>query len=345
MATKQRVTVLDVARLAGVSQGSVSRVITGKNWVSDRLRARVEAAVKQLEYKPNPHAQGLKSLKSRAVAALVSDISNPLHGTFLASAEEVLSAAGYLLFVSSTNNDRDRELELINAYGSGRVDGMIVAHSDENNRRVIKALQETGLPILFHDREPRRFGDAVIVDHAHGAYVATNYLLSLGHQCIALLSPSKAIRPGRERFSGYKRALEEANLVVQDDLVSMLGASDARAYDVTRNLLKRSRSRPTAIICLGTQMLAGVLAAINESGLSIPDDISIIGIGETDLVRLYKPSITAVKWDIAACGRHAAQILLQRFSESNAEKPSAGSVVRSPVELVLRDSCAAPRKQ
>jgi LacI family transcriptional regulator len=343
MNSKQRVTVLDVARLAGVSQGSVSRVITGKNWVSDSLRERVEAAIRQLEYKPNPHAQGLKSLKSRAVAALVSDISNPLHGTFLANAEAVLSAAGYLLFVSSTNNDPERERQLIDAYGSGRVDGIIVAHSDEKNRQLTQALKDTGLPILFHDRDPRRLGDAVIVDHAYGAYIATSHLLSLGHKRIALLSPSKAIRPGRERYAGYKKALEEADLSVQEDLVFMLGASDARAYDVTRALLSRSDDRPTAVICLGTQMLAGVLAAIDESRLHIPEDISIIGIGETDLVRLYKPSITAVKWDIASCGRLAAEMLLQRFSASD-EKQKHARIVGSPVELVHRGSCAPPRR-
>ena len=344
MAAKQRITVLDVARLAGVSQGSVSRVITGKNWVSDELRQRVEAAVKELGYQPNPLAQGLKSQRSRAIAALVSDISNPLHGNFLAGAEEILQSQGYLLFVSSTHNDAQRELELIRAYGSGRVDGLIVAHSDERNRPINRVLKTIGLPIIFHDRDARGLGDTVIVDHAEGARIATRHLVALGHKRIAILTPPTTIRPGRERLIGYRAALEEANIKPNESFISTLDASDERAYEVTRELLQSSRHRPTALICLGTRMLAGVLEACETAKLRIPEDISLIGIGDTDLIRLHKPPITSVKWDITACGRQAASMLLKRLAQADSGESSPLNSFLFPVKLVDRGSCAKAPK-
>lgn len=340
-AEKKRITVLDVARHAGVSQGTVSRVITGKNWVSEEARQLVEAAVRELGYVPNPMAQGLKSQRSNTVAALVSDISNPLHGVFLAGAEEILDEAGYLLFVSSTHSQPQRELALLNAYGSGRVDGLIVAHADEGNKKVAQTLKATKLPIVFHDRESHGLGDSVVVDHMSGALEATRYLIGLGHKRIAVLTPAARIRPGRERLRGYDMALQEAGIQVDPVLIAELDASSQEAYSRTRALLEHKR-RPTAIICLGTGMLAGVLSAIASSGLKIPEEISIIGIGDTDLTRLHTPPITSLKWDIGECGRIAARMLLARLRGAAQAAPHA-ETTRVPVELMIRHSCAPPR--
>lgn len=344
MPKNDKITVLDVARLAGVSQGSVSRVITGKNWVSAELRARVQSAIDQLGYRPNAHAQGLKSQKARAIAALVSDISNPLHGRFLASAESVLSQAGYLLFVSSTHNFLTREIDLLKGYGAGRVDGLIVAHSDEENKSLRRSLKSVGLPIVFHDRDPHGLGDTVICDHEKGAFDATSYLLSLGHKRIAILTPPSSIRPGRVRLMGYKKALEAANVRLDERLIATVDASDERAYEVANALLSRAKTRPTAIICLGTRMLSGVLEACADARLSIPDDVSLIGIGDTDLVRLHQPPITTVRWDIEDCGRQAAELLLDRLSTDQDAHALKFRVRQAPVELVTRGSCSVPKR-
>ncbi len=340
-AEKKRITVLDVARHAGVSQGTVSRVITGKNWVSEEARQLVEASVRELGYVPNPMAQGLKSQRSNTVAALVSDISNPLHGVFLAAAEEVLDEAGYLLFVSSTHSQPEREVALLNAYGSGRVDGLIVAHADESNKKVAQVLKATKLPIVFHDRESNGLGDAVIVDHMSGALEAMRYLIGLGHKRIAVLTPASKIRPGRERLRGYEMALKEARIPLDPMLIAELDASSQEAYSQTRALLEH-KHRPTAIICLGTGMLAGVLSGIASSGLRVPEEISIIGIGDTDLARLHTPPITSLKWDIGECGRIAARMLVARLRGTSKAGLQA-ETIRVPVELMIRHSCAPPR--
>jgi len=337
----KRVTVLDVARHAGVSQGSVSRVLTGKNWVSEEVRLKVEEAVRVLGYVPNAMAQGLKAQRTHTVAALVSDMANPLHGEFLAAAEEQLRASGFLLLVANTHSRVEQELALLSVFRSGRVDGLLVAHADETNAEIIRALRETRLPIVFHDREPNELGDAVVADHRAGAYVATKHLLDLGHRRIAVLTPPAVVRPGRERLGGYSRALAEAGIADDPILVRALEATSDISFSEVKSLLALEQP-PTAIICLGTRMLAGVLMAVSSAGLRVPDDLSIVGIGDTDLLRLHTPPITSVRWDIAYCGRLAASLLLERLGKG--PQPELPRVRHVSVEMVLRHSTAPPPK-
>ena len=337
---KKKVTVLDVARHAGVSQGSVSRVLTGKNWVSDDVRAKVQQAAQALGYVPNAMAQGLKAQRTRTVAAIVSDISNPRHGEFLAAAEDELRSAGYLLVVASTHSRIEQESALLTLFRAGRADGLIVAHSNETRQETYALLRETGLPIVFHDREPSGIGDAVLADHRAGAEAATRHLLGLGHHRIAILTPPAVVRPGRERLAGYGHALQEAGLEVDPAFVRSLDASSDLAFSETKSLLAMKR-RPTAIITLGTRMLAGVLTASASCGLQVPEDLSVVGVGDTDLLRLHTPPITSVRWDIARCGGLAAGLLIDRMAQGNQGQPPRACYV--PVELVLRNSTAAPR--
>lgn len=339
----KRVTVLDVAKHAGVSQGSVSRVITGKNWVSDEVRARVEEAVKALGYVPNAMAQGLKARRTNTVAAIVSDMSNPLHAEFLVAAENELRAAGYLLVTASTHNRLNDEMALLSLFRAGRADGLIVALSNESHQKSYAALRDTGLPVVFHDREPRGVGDAVLVDHRAGAYAATQHLIALGHHRIAILTPPSVIRPGRERLAGYCQALQDAGIEHDPVLVRSLDATSDLAFSEVKSLLA-TRTPPTAIITLGTRMLAGVLDAAASAGLKVPNDISVIGIGDTDLLRLHTPPITSVRWDITQCGRLAAQLLLDRLGETVTAATSPRDRYVS-VELVLRNSTGVPRKR
>lgn len=333
----KRITVMDVARAAGVSQGTVSRVLTGKNWVSDDVRVKVESAARTLGYVPNALAQNLKAQRSRTVAALVSDISNPLHGVFLAAAEEALRPAGYMLLVASTYSRLDQELALLSFFRSGRADGLLIAQIDETSTQTQEALRATGLPIVFHDRESGGLGDTVIVDHRAGALAATNHLLELGHRRIAVLTTPAVIRPGRERIAGYEHALKGAKIKFDASLVRGLGASSELSFSETKALLDLP-DPPTAIICLGTRMLAGVLEAVASAGLSVPGQISIVGVGDTDLVRLHTPPITSVRWDIAHCGRLAAEMLIERMALPSSEEPQPARARHVPVEFVIRRS-------
>jgi LacI family transcriptional regulator len=202
-------------------------------------------------------------------------------------------------------------------------------------------LRDTALPIVFHDREPAGLGDAVLADHRAGAFAATQHLVELGHRRIAILTPPSVVRPGRERLEGYRSALQKAGIAVDATLVRALDASTDLAFSEVKSLLAGPQP-PTAIITLGTRMIAGVLTAIASSGLSVPSDVSVMGVGDTDLLRLHTPPITSVRWDIAHCGRLAAGLLLDRLAHPDVEHPPR--VRHVPVELVVRSSTAALAK-
>lgn len=196
--------------------------------------------------------------------------------------------------------------------------------------------------MVFHDREMLDLGDVVGPDHRTGAHEATRHLIELGHRRIALMSPSAVIRPGRERLLGYRQALAEMGLPYDPELAVMLDASGGEmAFSAAKSMLGR-KDRPTAIICLGTQILAGLMSAIAALGISIPDELSLVGIGDTELVRLSTPSITAVRWDIAQCGRWAAQMMLTRLRDPEHAGPYR--MLEVPAEMVLRRSCMAPTR-
>ncbi|UYO94811.1 LacI family DNA-binding transcriptional regulator [Pollutimonas sp. M17] len=338
---QKKSSIADVARLSGVSPGSVSRALSGKNWVSEDLRRRVEEAARQLNYSPNALARSLKTKQTHTIGAIVSDMSNPLHGIFLSNVQEELESQGYFLLVANSRNRAQRDCALLDLFSRGRVDGIIAAISDETDEQTMGILRSLKLPLVFHDREVGDIGDAVGPEHRTGAYQVTQYLVSLGHRRIGLMTPPNVARPGRERLAGYVKALEEANIPYEASLVRMLDATGGeRAFEEAKAML-RSPHRPTAIICLGTGVLAGVIAASDLLGLSIPSGLSIVGIGDTELVRLNKPPITALRWDIAKCGRLAAQIMIERLRE-DASNRTPIRMVEVPMDIILRGSCAAP---
>lgn len=341
--TSRKPTVSDVARRAGVSVGSVSRVLTGKNWVSDDLRKQVLEAASELNYIPNSVAQSLKTQRTMTVGAIVSDMANPLHGSFLTAVQERLELDGYFLIVANDRSQADRDVALLELFGRGRVDGVIAGIADELHPRTLQALESLRLPVVFHDRDLLSIGDAVGPDHRMGAHEATRHLIGLGHRRIALMTPSASIRPGRERLEGYRQALREAGIPHEQALEAILEASGGdMAFSAAKQMLGHAH-RPTAVICLGTQMLAGLMSAVGTLALSVPDELSLIGIGDTELVRLSTPAITAVRWDIAQCGKWAAQMMLERLRGEGEKRPFR--MLEVPTEMVLRHSCAPPFTQ
>lgn len=336
----KRITIADVALRAGVSIGSVSKVLSGRKWVSKDLKETVEKAAKELSYVPNTMAQSLKSRRTMTIAALVSDISNPLHGLFLQGVQKELEKAGYFLLVASTNAEPERDCALLELFDRGRVDGVIVTVANEQHLKTRELLQKLSVPVVFHDRDLLEYGDVIGANHRAGAIKATQYLLELGHRRIALFSPPPFTRPGRDRLAGYREALENAGIAYDPALVRAVHASSSEAAHSDARMLLFQPQRPSALICLSTQMMAGIIGAINNMGLRMPEEISVVGIGDTDLVKYNAPAISTVRWDMTHCGRSAAQLMLQRLNgESTSHKFQK---IEISTDFVLRGSCAAP---
>ena len=340
-----KTTIRDVARTAGVSVGSVSRALNGGKNVSARVARDVAAAAEKLGYQPDFLARSLRTRTTSMVGCLVSDLANPLYASIVQAAEARLREAGLLMVVGNTANDPAREGALVAAFRSRRLDGMLVAPGSDENDRTWRELASGGAPVVILDRDvPQQENTpwpAVLVDHREGARTATRYLIGLGHRRIALLTPGARMRPGRERIAGFKAAFAEADIDPAGAEICLQESSMDFAQGDALALLRRDR-RPTAIIALGTRILAGALRAARDLGLSVPADLSVIAVGDTDLAAVHSPALSALRWIVVSVGRGGCGRLLPRLRGASGEGQSRALL---PVDLVLRDSCAPPREK
>ena len=333
-----RPTIRDVAARAGVSVSSVSRVLNGGPHTSPELHARIMRAVNGLGFEPHSAAQALRSRASNTIGCIVADLSNPLYSDMVNAAEEEFQRAGYVLMLAATRHEEEREIAFISAVRRRRMDGLLLFAGDNTHKDFTTSLANLDLPCVAIDREVPG-APSVRADHRGGGLQITRYLIGLGHRRIALLTGRSVLLPSIERLAGYHRAHAEAGIEVDPDLVRpQLQGSGTPFSDVCQ--LLQAKKRPTAIITLGTHMLAGVMEALASHGLRYPDDISLICIGDTDLARHATPAVTALTWDLAETGRIAAKVLLDRIRDG--DKAGDTRPVYLPTRFILRHSCAPP---
>lgn len=334
----RRSTIQDVARLAGVAAGTVSRVTSNNPTVDPTIRERVLAAIAKLGYRPNAVAQSMRKSETRLIGCLLADISNPFYATILRSAEGVLAPLGYTLLVASTDDSLAREVALIEMLASRRADALIAVPSSERDSTLLQALRQAGIPLVAMERSMAMTADSIVTDHRNGMRAATEHLVGLGHRRIALVTGRSTTRSGRDRIAGYRDALAAAGIATDPGLIS--GGSLATDYSRTETARwLAGRRPPSAIIAGGNRTLTGVLQAVRSAGRSVPGDISVISTGDTDLAELVDPPITVVHWDLAVFGRTVADTVLARLA--NRAAPPRQVVL--PSVLVLRRSCAPPR--
>lgn len=232
---------------------------------------------------------------------------------------------------------------MVDLFRRRRVDGLILGPCEVERAEYLEQVSRD-LAVVAMDRDFGASGSGVHVDHFRGAYEACRYLLDLGHTRIALMTSDGALRPGRERIDGYRAALAERGVTVDESLVRASRSAMDLSFSDALALLS-SPSRPTAFICLGTRILSGVLQATRQSGRRVPHDVSLICVGDGDLPQLYSPAITAVSWDLEAVGTAAAEILLRAIGsgDSRGEAATQGrQEARLTTQMILRESCAPP---
>lgn len=330
-------TLRDVAKRAGVGNGTVSRVLNGGS-VAPETRSRVEAAMRELEFSPNAMAQGIRSRSSRLVGCVISDIANPLYAAIVGALEAGLRAQGLTLILANSRNDPTCELETVEAMRRQRVEGLILAPVSEQGNASIDALRRSGIPFVIIDRDiADSEADRVLIDHYPGVLAVTRHLLELGHRRIALVTPGANLRPARERIRAWRDAHTERGIAVDTALVCMAASATAPDFSAALDLFE-SAEPPTAVITLGNQLLAGVLFAIRRTGRSVPEDVSVVSLGDTDLARYGSPAISVLDWNLDAVGQSCARLIIDRLA---ADPPRKGRRELITTQLVMRESIAS----
>jgi LacI family transcriptional regulator len=331
----ERATIRDVAKAANVSLSTASRVVNRDETVRAELRQRVLKAVDSLSYEPDAAAQSLRRQSTKMVGCLVSNIAYPPFSATVGAAEERLYAASYTMLLMASHGRVEREIDILARLRRRRLDSLIATVSSEHDLRVQEELVRLKIPIVLLERQLPLPFDTVCNDHFGGAYEATRYLLTLGHRRIGLITTSAAILPGRERRRAFAQAHAESGLEIDPGLVAGPGHTRDNAYRTACEFLNAD-DRPSAILA-GAHQMVGVLRAARAARLRIPDDLSLICFGETDLTELMTPPLTVVRWDSGRVGQVAAEILLSRLDGT--ARPSPLSIML-PCDLVLRASCA-----
>lgn len=339
MAIKPKaVTISDVASASGVSVGTVSRALNTPDSVRPATLEKVRAVIHELGFQPDARAQNMRRRKTLTVGFIVDDISNPLHAITFKAAEAELREQGYWLHLVNTEGKARQEAEAIDMLQHGRVDGLIMTLNNEKDPRCLDRLAALRVPSVLLDREIDLGMDAVLTDHAPGVFQATDYLIGLGHRRIALITAGPEIRPGRERVRGFVEAFARRTLPCPHDLVRSQRLSTDFGFREASALLQ-GPDRPSAIIAAGNRILVGVLKAIQQQDVAVPDALSLVTCDRTDLTRLYPGPLTVIDRDIEDIGRTAAQLLLERLAEGSSKPPRR---ILFATRLILGRTCAPP---
>lgn len=330
------VTITDVAKRAGVSVATISRYLSG---FTVRNSEEIREVISELNYRPSAAARNLKSGRTGIIAIVVPDVTNPFFASIVEGAESAVGDDRMVLLVN-TGAIREREEKALSQL-FGRVDGVIMVPSTEE--QVAPAFfSQFGLPIVFVDRvthDGERFS-SVLAENVKGAEIATTHLVNSGHRAIAMISGPQSSTPGKKRAEGFYSAMKSANLKVDSTYFIESDFTEAGGYSAMKQLLQLENP-PTAVFTANNLMTMGALHALRESGVSIPDQISIIGFDDLSFADLINPPITVISRDARLQGSQAMQLMLDQLNRASAIQPEHSMV---DVHLIERGSCAPPRE-
>lgn len=311
----KKVTIREVAKRANVSIATVSRVLNNNYPVSEDVKIKVLEAISALNYQPNGIARSLKSKRTYMIGIVVGDITNPYFMQIVKGVESVVTTKGYNIILGSTNENPTQELKLLRLLNEKRVDAIILATCD-NDGSYIKQLIEQGIPIVMVDRKIEGVNtDIIVEDNFSASYNLTNYLIKKGHKKISIVNGLLNISTGKERFEGFKRALEDNGIPIVEEYILKGNFNRENAYNSVKKMIETLESNlPTAIFAANNLMAEGAMIAIYEKKLRIPEDISIVSFGDISIPQLVKPKLTVISQNAYAIGQKAAEIVIERIS-------------------------------
>jgi LacI family transcriptional regulator len=334
------VTIRDVARLAEVHPGTVSRALNEETraLVNEQTAARVLRAAHELGYRPNPIARGLKTNRSYTVGVVIPDLTNPLFPPIVRGIEDRLAAAGYTPLIVNTDNDAERERSHLEAMLARQVDGLIAATA-RLDVGVLAATAARRTPLVLVNRSLEDDSvPAVTVDDRRGIALAVEHVAALGHRLIGHVGGPQNVSTGHRRHQGFVQTMEALGLPVSAGHVRFAEAfTEPEGARACAEVLEHE-PRVTAIVAANDRLAIGCYDALAAAGLMCPDDISIVGFNDMPFIDRLRPPLTSVRVPQREIGTTAAELLLAQLAE---EKAPARELLLAP-ELIVRASTAPP---
>ena len=328
----------DIAKKAGVSTATVSRVLNNSSSVTPKTRQKVQDVIEQYGYVPNVLARSLSTQNTRSIAVLVADIENPFFSQALRGITQVADENDYNVLLVNTDEDLWREHRCLKVVAQQQQpEGIIitpVSYKNQQTGAVLEDFERCGVPVVLLDRliEGYNFG-SILAENRKGAYEAVRELIRAGHTRIAIIKGSEEKWPVTERWLGYQDAMQEAGLPIQPEYVCSSDQKSRLAHLATEQLMDLSQP-PTAIFTCNSSMTLGCLGCLTERGLQVPQDVSVVGFDEIDDLRQVGYPLSVVDRSPVEMGRLAMGMILRRLRNIESEKET----VVIPTNLVLRGS-------
>lgn len=337
----RRATIEDVAKLAGVHKGTVSRALDERkrHQVARDTIDRVERAARQVGYVPNALARGLRTSNSMTIGVVLPDITNPFFPPLVRGIERFVNPRGYTSLLVNTDGDKAQERKALQSLIDRRVDGLIVA-SGQRDDTGLSELYAAGVKVVLLNRDA---GDVpyplVTGDDASGVTAAVEHLVDLGHHDLLHVAGPPNLSTSARRSAAFSaecfRHSQVRGEVVEAESLTV------QAGELTMKHVLSSGGRPTAVVAGNDLIALGVLRALRSHDLRCPDDVSVVGFNDMPFAEDFHPPLTTVRVPTEVMGRRAAQLMLEAIDSNQVEKQT----VMLPVSLVVRDSTAAPRQR
>lgn len=345
-----RVTINDVAALAGVSRSTTSRVLGGYGVASEEARERVVEAAAELGYRVNTLARAMITGKTFTIGVVLADIENDYFARLARGASDAAKAAGFEILLTNTDEDLQTERKALQVLLDKQVDGMVIAPASSSNAEHLLSAKKRGVPMVLVDRKiPSLKADTVGIDNAGAAREAVQQLIAVGHRRIGMVtsahdespeSSKTAVNTGHDRVAGYQSALLDAGITSNSEFLRRGSYSSEAARAQVRAMLAGPQ-RPTAVFASDNVMLLGAFRAIQDLGLSIPRDVSLVGLDDSSWADVVTPRLSVIEQPVYEIGRLAVVRLVARI---NGDTSRAKDLVL-PHTWVGRESVAPPSGQ
>ncbi|KHF40881.1 LacI family DNA-binding transcriptional regulator [Halalkalibacter okhensis] len=325
-------TIEDVAKLAGLSRSTVSRVINNHPYVTERKKQLVYQAMKELDYYPNSSAQRLRKQRTDTIAVLVPSLTNPFFPFLIEGLEIVAVENGLQLLICQTHQNKTKEYNYLQLLQTKQVDGLIFT-SLENDWASIAPFKESGPIIMCNEYRSEATIPVVRLDQVKGSYLGAKHLIENGHKKIAYCGSNKG-ELGMDRQKGFLAALSESNIEMNSQWIFRDNPSIESGKKILRAILSLE-DKPTAIFAGSDEVGAGMIKEAKIHGLNIPEDLAVIGFDDLPVAQLMEPALTTVKQPINEMGQKTMEMMVSMLT--NQDK-SIKNVVELPIELIKRES-------
>jgi LacI family transcriptional regulator len=332
------VTIDDIAKRAGVSSATISRVLNNSSYVKDETKEKVLKVIEEMNYVPSAIARSLSKRETNTIGIIVPDITNSYFGEIIKGISKIAEEVGLNIILFNTNNDVKSELKALNEVKKHRLKGVIMTpgFGDTNMENIfIDIINSINIPIMLVSADLNYIDlNGVFVDDIKGGFDATDLLIKEGHEKIGIITGIISSSSAANRLKGYKKALKENNIPIINEYIKDGQFNLDKAYEITKELLDME-APPTALIACSNRMTLGVIKALVERKKKIPKDIALVGFNKIELIDIVGIKLTYIEDSPMELGRTAINLLLQIFESSDKKKINRISI---PPKLILNGS-------